>query len=155
MQPTLTPAANDAITNQAAAICQGWLGLAPLFLTLSLPASPRRSRRLVPRKWWSSTQRRVRKSAAADRIGRQWACTDSVRRSNGFLLRTMPCGSFLITNFRSGLSPRGKAHPEQRGILRQGEVGCIVTLGIASWSCVANTLTLNSRHRRRAAVAIS
>jgi hypothetical protein len=64
MQPTLTPAPNDAMANQVAAICQGWMALPLLFLTLSLPASPRRSRR-------PSTQRRgPRTYTAADRVGR-------------------------------------------------------------------------------------
>ena len=57
-----------------------------------------------------------------------------------------------------GVVDAWKSAPEQRGIStarKGGQAGCIVTLGNASWSCVANTLPSNLRHRRRAAVTIS
>jgi hypothetical protein len=70
----------------------------------------------------------------------------------------MPRGAFLMLgSFKLGMLTSRKAHPSSVAFYtkKRDQFGCIVTLGIASWSCVANTLTSTLQHRRRAAVAIS
>jgi hypothetical protein len=105
MQPTLTPAANDAMANLVAAICQGWMGLPPLFLTLSLPASPRRSQRPMARGVVQHAKERD-----GIRCGR--SSRPPTSPTTGFRLRPIPRGAFLmLASLKLGLLTSRKAHP--------------------------------------------